>query len=165
VGADLTERMAFTQADLIRHRPTIQAAYFAVRHLPVPAIAAVAGYGLGGGLELALACDLVVADATAMFGLPEVSLGLLPGGGGTQLLARRVGPARAADLNFTGRRFGIDEAEPRGAQRQAGPSTGRRGAGRAGSGRRERRLVRHRRGAGLAARRRILRPQATPQTR
>ena len=69
------------------------------------------GFALGGGCELALSCDLVVADETATFGLPEVTVGLVPGGGGTQLALRRLGPGRAADLVLTGRKVGIDEAE------------------------------------------------------
>jgi enoyl-CoA hydratase/carnithine racemase len=73
--------------------------------------AAVHGFALGGGCELALSCDLVVADETAVFGLPEVTVGLVPGGGGTQLALRRLGPGRAADLVLTGRKVGIDEAE------------------------------------------------------
>jgi enoyl-CoA hydratase/carnithine racemase len=79
--------------------------------LPQPTVAAVHHYALGGGCELALSCDLVVADETAVLGLPEVSVGLVPGGGGTQLALRRLGPARAADLVLTGRRVAIDEAE------------------------------------------------------
>jgi enoyl-CoA hydratase/carnithine racemase len=78
--------------------------------IPVATIAAVAGYALGGGLEIALSCDLIVADATAVLGLPEVSVGLVPGGGGTQLLPRRVGSAGATDLILTGRRVEVDEA-------------------------------------------------------
>lgn len=111
VGADLKERRGFTDADLARHRPTISAGYGGVRQLPVPVVAAVGGYALGGGFELALACDLVVADERATFGLPEVTVGLVPGGGGTQLLARRIGPGRAADLILTGRRVPAQEAE------------------------------------------------------
>jgi enoyl-CoA hydratase/carnithine racemase len=71
----------------------------------------VAGPALGGGLELALSCDLIVADETALLGLPEVTVGLVPGGGGTQLLARRIGYNRAADLIFTGRRVDAAEAD------------------------------------------------------
>ena len=74
-------------------------------------IAAVHGYALGGGCELALCCDLIVADETAVFGLPETTVGLVPGGGGTQLAQRRLGPGRAADLIFTGRQIDADEAE------------------------------------------------------
>lgn len=111
VGADLKERHAFTDDDLAAQRPVFRRAFAAVRDLPVPAIAAVHGFALGGGLEIALSCDLVVADETAVLGLPEVRVGLVPGGGGTQLLTRRIGPAAAADLVFTGRQVGIDEAE------------------------------------------------------
>ncbi|MEO3976103.1 enoyl-CoA hydratase-related protein [Streptomyces sp. CAU 1734] len=110
VGADLKERNSFTDADLLRQRPTTRAAYTGVLELPMPAIAAVHGFALGGGFELALACDLIVADATAVVGLPEVSVGVIPGGGGTQLLPRRVGAARAAELIFTARRVGAAEA-------------------------------------------------------
>lgn len=76
----------------------------------MPTIAAVHGFALGGGFELALACDLIVADRTAVVGLPEVSVGVIPGGGGTQLLPRRVGAARAAELVFTARRVEAAEA-------------------------------------------------------
>jgi enoyl-CoA hydratase/carnithine racemase len=73
-------------------------------------IAAVEGFALGGGCELALCCDLIVASASATFGLPEVGLGLIPGEGGTQLLPRRIGLNKAADLVLTGRRVGAEEA-------------------------------------------------------
>ena len=85
-------------------------AFGAIRILPMPVIAAVEGYALGGGCELALSCDLIVASETSVFGLPEVGLGLIPGGGGTQLLPRRIGWNRAADLIFTGRQVGAEEA-------------------------------------------------------
>ncbi|MYS14158.1 enoyl-CoA hydratase-related protein [Streptomyces sp. SID4982] len=110
VGADLKERNSFSDADLVRQRPVARAAYTGVLELPVPTIAAVHGFALGGGFELALACDLIVADATAVVGLPEVSVGVIPGGGGTQLLPRRVGAARAAELIFTARRVEAPEA-------------------------------------------------------
>ncbi|MEV5505738.1 enoyl-CoA hydratase/isomerase family protein [Streptomyces orinoci] len=110
VGADLKERNSFTEADLARQRPYARAAYAGVLELPVPAIAAVHGFALGGGFELALSCDLIVADRTAVVGLPEVSVGVIPGGGGTQLLPRRVGAARAAELIFTARRVEAAEA-------------------------------------------------------
>ncbi|MFC5719009.1 enoyl-CoA hydratase/isomerase family protein [Streptomyces gamaensis] len=111
VGADLKERNSLTDAELARHRPQSRAAYNSVLDLPVPAIAAVHGYALGGGYELALSCDVIVADATAVVGLPEVSVGVIPGGGGTQLLPRRVGAARAAELVFTARRVAAAEAK------------------------------------------------------
>ncbi|MCC9739747.1 enoyl-CoA hydratase/isomerase family protein [Streptomyces sp. MNU89] len=110
VGADLKERNSFTDAELLRQRPVNRAAYTGVLELPMPTVAAVHGFALGGGFEIALSCDLIVADPTAVVGLPEVSVGVIPGGGGTQLLPRRVGAARAAELIFTGRRVAAAEA-------------------------------------------------------
>uniref|UniRef100_UPI00117EBD3B enoyl-CoA hydratase/isomerase family protein n=1 Tax=Streptomyces bobili TaxID=67280 RepID=UPI00117EBD3B len=89
VGADLKERNTFSDAELVRQRPVSRGAYTGVLELPVPTVAAVHGFALGGGFELALACDVIVADRTAVVGLPEVSVGVIPGGGGTQLLPRR----------------------------------------------------------------------------
>jgi enoyl-CoA hydratase/carnithine racemase len=111
VGADLKERNAFSDADLMAQRLHYRAAFGGVLNLPVPTVAAIAGYALGGGFELALSCDLIVADESAVVGLPEVTVGVIPGGGGTQLVARRIGASRAADLIFTGRRLDIDEAD------------------------------------------------------
>jgi enoyl-CoA hydratase/carnithine racemase/AcrR family transcriptional regulator len=110
VGADLKERARMSDAELIAQRPLIRGAFDAVRQIDVPVIAAVAGYALGGGLELALSCDLIVADETAQLGLPETAVGLVPGGGGTQLLTRRAGPGVAADLILTARRVSGQEA-------------------------------------------------------
>jgi enoyl-CoA hydratase/carnithine racemase len=81
----------------------------------VPVVAAVDGYALGGGFEIALSCDLVVCGAGAVVGLPEVSVGVIPGGGGTQLLTRRVGWSRAARMIFTAERFSAAEAAALGA--------------------------------------------------
>ncbi|HEY7146760.1 MAG TPA: enoyl-CoA hydratase-related protein [Streptosporangiaceae bacterium] len=110
VGADLKERAAMSDAGLLAQRLVFRDAFDAVRGLPQPVIAAVHGFALGGGCELALSCDLIVADESAQFGLPETTVGLVPGGGGTQLALRRLGPGRAADLIFTGRRIGAAEA-------------------------------------------------------
>ena len=110
VGADLKERNSLTDAELVRQRPLARAGYTGVLELPMPTVAAVHGFALGGGFELALSCDLIVADRTAVVGLPEVSVGVIPGGGGTQLLPRRVGAARAAELIFTARRLEAAEA-------------------------------------------------------
>jgi enoyl-CoA hydratase/carnithine racemase len=110
VGADLKERRGVSNDDLRRQRQVFQEAFDALRALPMPMIAAVEGFALGGGFELALSCDLIIASATASFGLPEVGLGLIPGEGGTQLLPRRIGLNKSADLLLTGRRLGAEEA-------------------------------------------------------
>lgn len=110
VGADLKERNSFTDDDLRAQRPVAQAAYRGVLDLPVPAIAAVDGFALGGGFEIALSCDLVVCGEDAVVGLPEVSVGVIPGGGGTQLLTRRVGWSRAAQMVFTAQRYAAHDA-------------------------------------------------------
>ena len=110
VGADLKERNTFTDADLMAQRPVARAAYRGVLDLPVPSIAVVEGFALGGGLEIALSCDLVIAGEAAVVGLPEVSVGVIPGGGGTQLLTRRIGWSRAAGMIFTARRMPATEA-------------------------------------------------------
>jgi enoyl-CoA hydratase/carnithine racemase len=109
-GADLKERAGFSDAQLLAQRPVIRGLFTAVRELPMPAIAAVQGYALGGGCELALSCDVIVADDTAVFGLTEVTVGLVPGGGGTQLMTRRLGSGAASDLILSGRKVPADEA-------------------------------------------------------
>jgi enoyl-CoA hydratase/carnithine racemase len=111
VGADLKERAAMSEAELLSQRSVFRAAFGALLAVPQPVIAAVQGYALGGGCELALSCDLIVADETAVFGLPETTVGLVPGCGGTQLTVRRLGAGRAADLVLTGRRVDAAEAE------------------------------------------------------
>jgi enoyl-CoA hydratase/carnithine racemase len=110
VGADLKQRAGFDDHGWFVQREAFRRGFAAVRRCPLPTVAAVAGFALGGGTELALACDLVVAAEHATFGLPEVRLGLVPAGGGTQLLVRRVGRSVAKDLVLTGRRVGADEA-------------------------------------------------------
>lgn len=82
----------------------------AIFHLKIPTIAAVTGYALGGGFELALMCDIVVASEAAVFGFPEVNLGLMPGMGGTQLLTRAIGSKVASEIIMTGRFIKADEA-------------------------------------------------------
>lgn len=110
VGADLKERNRFTDAQLMEQREVTRGAYGGVLRLPVPAIAAVEGFALGGGLEIALSCDMIVAGSGATVGLPEVSVGVIPGGGGTQLLTRRVGWSKAASVIFTAARLGAERA-------------------------------------------------------
>ena len=122
VGADLKERNSFTDADLMEQRPVARAAYGGVLDLPVPAIAAVDGFALGGGFELALSCDVVVAGEGAVVGLPEVGVGVIPGGGGTQLLVRRIGWSRAAKAIFTAARMPAREALELGAVDEVVPA-------------------------------------------
>jgi len=110
VGADLKERNRLDDNGFRAQREVFRAAFGSVLQLPQPVVAAIHGFALGGGLELALSCDIVVADEDAVVGLPEVSLGLVPGGGGTQLALRRLGPGRAADIILTGRRIAAEEA-------------------------------------------------------
>jgi len=113
-GADLKERADFSDDQLLAQRPVIRDLFASVRDVAVPTIAAVEGYALGGGFELALSCDVIVADQTAVFGLTEVTVGLVPGGGGTQLLPRRIGAGAAAEVVLSGRKVGADEAFRRG---------------------------------------------------
>jgi enoyl-CoA hydratase/carnithine racemase len=107
-GADITEFGGPAEAEAIG--PMFLRALNAVAEIPRAVIAAINGYALGGGCELALACDLRVAATDAKLGQPEILLGIIPGGGGTQRLARLVGPARAKDLVFSGRMVDADEA-------------------------------------------------------
>ncbi len=111
VGADLKERNTLTDDQLRAQRPLARAAYRGVLDLPMPTIAAVDGFALGGGFEIALACDLIVMGSGALVGLPEVGVGVIPGGGGTQLLTRRVGWSRAASMIFRARRLPAEAAE------------------------------------------------------
>jgi len=111
VGADLKERAAFTLYDFYKNRDQIRGLFSSLRKIPQPTIASVFGFALGGGFELALSCDLIVASEDAVFGLPETRVGLIPAGGGTQLLTRKVGVSRAKELIFRGRRFDAREAK------------------------------------------------------
>lgn len=110
VGADLKERNGFSDADLVAQRPIARSAYSGVLNLPVPTIAAVEGFALGGGAELALSCDIIIAGQEATLGLPEVSVGVIPGGGGTQLLVRRIGWGKASRVIFSAAKFSAAEA-------------------------------------------------------
>lgn len=109
-GADVKEFPDWGPDEALAGAGVLHEAMDAVAHAPMVSIAAIAGYALGGGFELALACDFRVAAADARVGFPEVLLGLLPGAGGTQRIARLVGPNRAKDLVFSGRMVGMDEA-------------------------------------------------------
>lgn len=110
-GADVTELREMTPAAIAAYYRSSGAVYEQLATLPMPTIAAVTGYCLGGGLELALAADFRVADQNAVFGFPEVGIGILPSSGGVTRLTRMVGPARARDLVLRGRRFDASQAE------------------------------------------------------
>ena len=114
VGADLKERAAFTLEDFHANRKQIRGLFEALRAVPQPVVCAPFGFALGGGMELVLSCDIVVAAENTMFGLPEARVGLLPAGGGTQLLTRKVGLARAKELILRGRHFSAEEAHEMG---------------------------------------------------
>src|SRR5450432_107560 len=109
-GADVKEMAAMSHADMVARSAPMQAAFTAIAEIPKPVVAAITGYALGGGCELALAADIRICADDARLGQPEILLGVIPGAGGTQRLARLVGPARAKDLIFTGRLVGSGEA-------------------------------------------------------
>ena len=109
-GADISEMAGFGPVQAEEHARKGQAAVAALASMRKPVIAAINGYALGGGLELALACDIRIASDNAQVGLPEVSLATIPGFGGTQRLARAVGTSLAKELVLTGRRIKADEA-------------------------------------------------------
>jgi enoyl-CoA hydratase/carnithine racemase len=111
VGADLKERAGFTIDQFHANRKQIRNLFTTLRAVPQPVIAAVFGFALGGGFELALSCDVIVAAEGTQLGLPEVRVGLLPAAGGTQLLTRRVGTAKAKELMFFGTRFTAEEGK------------------------------------------------------
>lgn len=109
-GADVKEMAAMSYADMAVRSVALQDSFTAVARIPKPVVAAVTGYALGGGCELALCADFRVCADDAKFGQPEISLGLIPGAGGTQRLPRLIGPARAKELIFTGRFVAAEEA-------------------------------------------------------
>jgi enoyl-CoA hydratase/carnithine racemase len=109
-GADVKEMASASPARIMELSAGIQDAFKAVARIPKPVIAAITGYALGGGLELALCADFRVMGEGAKVGQPEIMLGIIPGAGGTQRLPRLVGPAKAKDLVFSGRFVGAEEA-------------------------------------------------------
>jgi enoyl-CoA hydratase/carnithine racemase len=109
-GADLKERRTMTEQQVQRYIRTIRDTFTELERLPKPVIAAINGLALGGGTELALACDLRVMSDTAEMGLTETALGIIPGAGGTQRLPRLVGKGAAKELIFTARRVSAAEA-------------------------------------------------------
>ena len=109
-GADVKEMAAWSYQEMVGRSAALQASFTSVARIPKPTIAAVTGYALGGGCELAMCCDLRIAGDNAKLGQPEILLGIIPGAGGTQRLPRLVGPARAKELIYTGRFVGAEEA-------------------------------------------------------
>ncbi|WP_407726796.1 enoyl-CoA hydratase/isomerase family protein [Rhodococcoides fascians] len=109
-GADIKEMAAMSVVEMTDIAAELQSALGSLSTIPKPVVAAVTGYALGGGLEVALGADRRIAGDNAKLGVPEVLLGVIPGGGGTQRLARLIGPSRAKDMVFTGRFVGAEEA-------------------------------------------------------
>lgn len=109
-GNDVKEMAELSYPEMVDRSASVQSAVTAVASIPKPVVAAVTGYALGGGCELTLAADVRFAGPDAVFGQPEILLGIIPGAGGTQRLARLVGPCRAKDLIFTGRFVKAEEA-------------------------------------------------------
>jgi enoyl-CoA hydratase len=119
-GADIKELAEQTPATL--RDGDAFAPWTRIDAVGLPLVAAVTGYALGGGCELAMACDLIVAAEDAVFGQPEISIGIMPGAGGTQRLTRAVGKARAMEIILTGRRFDAREAERMGLVSRVAPA-------------------------------------------
>ncbi|MGY2875582.1 enoyl-CoA hydratase/carnithine racemase [Marmoricola sp. URHA0025 HA25] len=109
-GADIKEMADMSYTDMVKRSTGLTSAFTAVARIPKPVVAAVNGYALGGGCELSLCADYRIAADNAVFGQPEVLLGIIPGAGGTQRLSRLVGPSRAKDIIFSGRFVDADEA-------------------------------------------------------
>jgi len=121
-GADVKEMSGMAYTDMVDRAGALQSAFTAVAQIPKPVVAAVTGYALGGGCELALCADVRVVAEDAKLGQPEILLGIVPGAGGTQRLPRLVGPSRAKDIIFTGRFVGADEALRIGLADQVAPA-------------------------------------------
>ena len=111
-GADIKEMQELTYSEA--YLDNLMSGWEDMARIRKPMIAAVAGFALGGGCELAMMCDFIIAADTAKFGQPEITLGIIPGIGGTQRLSRAVGSAKAMDLCLTGRKMGAEEAESSG---------------------------------------------------
>jgi enoyl-CoA hydratase/carnithine racemase len=109
-GADIKEMATLSYTDMVDRSGAIQSSFSAVARIPKPVVAAVNGYALGAGCELALCADVRIAAEDAKLGQPEILLGIIPGAGGTQRLSRLIGPAKAKDIIFTGRFVDASEA-------------------------------------------------------
>ncbi len=120
-GADIKEEFVNATPVTMLH-DDLTARWEAIRRIKTPIVAAVSGYALGGGCELAMTCDIIVASETAQFGQPEINLGIIPGAGGTQRLTRTVGKYVANELILTGRRVKADEAKAIGLVAQVYPA-------------------------------------------
>jgi enoyl-CoA hydratase len=120
-GADLKERGSFSPEKVRAYVDRIRSTFTAVAELPAPTVAAIQGFCLGGGVELAIACDLRIADPRAVLGLPETSIAILPGAGGTQRLPRLIGKAFAKELILTARRIPAAEAHRMGLVNEVAP--------------------------------------------
>ncbi len=109
-GADIKEMVGLSYAEMAPVARRLSACFGALSEVPKPTVAAITGYALGGGMEVALGCDRRVCGDNAKLGQPEILLGIIPGGGGTQRLPRLIGPARAKEIILTGRQVRADEA-------------------------------------------------------
>lgn len=118
-GADIKEMADATAVDMLRLNRIAQ--WDRMKKISKPIIAAVSGYALGGGCELAMACDTIVASETAMFGQPEINIGVMPGAGGTQRLTRALGKAKAMEMVLTGKMMNAREAQARGLVARVAP--------------------------------------------
>lgn len=109
-GADISEFLELTPAEWLRRRYAGESDYLYIRQIPKPVVAMVNGYAFGGGFELAMACDIVIASENARFSQREIRVGVIPGGGGTQVLPRLIGEKRAKEIVFTGKDISAKEA-------------------------------------------------------
>ena len=109
-GADVKEMAGMSYTDMVKRSGALTSAFTSVAKIPKPVVAAVTGYALGGGCELAMCADVRIAADDATFGQPEILLGIIPGAGGTQRMTRLVGPSKAKDIIFSGRFVKADEA-------------------------------------------------------
>ena len=109
-GADIKEFAEMSYSDMVARAHQLSSSLTAIAEVPKPTVAAISGYALGGGFELALSCDRRIAGDNAKVGQPEILLGIIPGAGGTQRLARLIGPSRSKDIIYTGRFVDAQEA-------------------------------------------------------
>ena len=122
-GADIKEMQDMSYTDMVDRSSSLQSSLTTVARIPKPVVAAITGYALGGGLELAMCADIRVSADDAKVGQPEILLGIVPGAGGTQRLPRLVGPAKAKDIIFTGRFVAAEEALAIGLVDQVAPAS------------------------------------------